>query len=220
MFKDIFRRKKAIPSKLLEYGFEQTDGKYQYHTNIMNGEFALLITIDLDDNVDTVLTEKETGEEYVLYKTNATGTYIGEVCTAITNILEDISHKCYQPSVFKAAQTLRMIDFVSATYGDKLEFLWTKFPDNAVWRRKDTMKWYGVILTVQRNKLGLNSNETVEIIDLRIAPEQMAELLQKENYYPGWHMNKKSWYTVILDESVRDEELFERIRSSYELAAK
>ncbi|MCD7888742.1 MAG: MmcQ/YjbR family DNA-binding protein [Oscillospiraceae bacterium] len=48
----------------------------------------------------------------------------------------------------------------------------------------------------------------------------MAELLQRGNYYPGWHMNKKSWYTVILDESVRDEELFERIRSSYELAAK
>lgn len=220
MFEDIFRRKKAIPTKLLEYGFEQTDGIYQYSTGIMNGEFTLLITIDATDNVDTVLTEKETGEEYVLYKTNAAGTYVGEIRTAITNILEDISQKCYQPSVFKAPQTLRMIDFVSATYGDELEFLWTKFPDNAVWRRKDTTKWYGAILTVQRNKLGLDSSETVEIIDLRIAPEQMAELLQRENYYPGWHMNKKSWYTVILDESVSDEELAERIQDSYELAVK
>lgn len=86
--------------------------------------------------------------------------------------------------------------------------------------KKGHHEWYGAILTVQRNKLGLDSNETVEIIDLRITPEQMAELLQRGNYYPGWHMNKKSWYTVILDESVRDEELFERIRSSYELAAK
>lgn len=220
MFEDIFRRKKAIPSKLLEYGFEQTAGKYQYRTNIMNGEFALLITIDSDDNADTVLTEKETGEEYVLYKTNAAGTYVGEVRTAITDILEDISQKCYQPSVFRAAQTLRMIDYVSDAYGDELEFLWTKFPDNAVWRRKDTMKWYGAILTVQRNKLGLDSNELVEIIDLRIAPERMAELLQRENYYPGWHMNKKNWYTVILDESVRDEELSKRIQDSYELAVK
>ncbi|MCD7888743.1 MAG: hypothetical protein LUG23_02245 [Oscillospiraceae bacterium] len=139
MFEDIFKRRKSAPSKLLEYGFEQTAGKYQYRTNIMNGEFALLITMDADDNVDTVLTEKETGEEYVLYKTNAAGTYVGEIRTAITNILEDISQKCYQPSVFKAPQTLCMIDFVSATYGDELEFLWTKFPDNAVWRRKDTM---------------------------------------------------------------------------------
>ncbi|MCD7723354.1 MAG: MmcQ/YjbR family DNA-binding protein [Clostridiales bacterium] len=220
MFEDIFRRKKAIPSKLLEYGFEQKDGKYQYRTNIINGEFSLLIVIDADDNVDTFLTEKETGDEYVLYKTNAAGTYVGEVRTAITDILQDISLKCYQPSVFKAAQTLRMIDYVSDTYGDELEFLWTKFPDNAVWRRKDTMKWYGAILTVQRSKLGLDSNETVEIIDLRIAPEQMTELLKRENYYPGWHMNKKSWYTVILDESVSDEELVARIQDSYELAVK
>ncbi|MCD8397211.1 MAG: MmcQ/YjbR family DNA-binding protein [Lachnospiraceae bacterium] len=220
MFEDIFKRRKSVPSKLLEYGFEQRDGKYQYKIGIMNGEFALLITIDADDNVDTFLYEKGTGEEYVLYKTNAAGTYIGEIRTAITDILQDISSKCYQPSVFKAPQTLRMIDYVSDAYGDELEFLWTKFPDNAVWRRKDTMKWYGAILTVQRSKLGLDSNKQVEIIDLRIASEQMAELLKRENFYPGWHMNKKSWYTVILDESVSDEELLSLIQDSYELAAK
>jgi len=75
--------------------------------------------------------------------------------------------------------------------GDELEFLWTKFPDNAVWRRKDNSKWYGAILTVSRNKLGLSSNEVAEIIDLRLEKEQMSKTIDNEHYFPGWHMNKK-----------------------------
>ncbi len=186
----------------------------------MGNEFILCIIISADGGVDTVLTEKESNEEYVLYKTNAFGTYVGEVRSAVTDILRDISLKCCQPAVFKEAQSLRVIEFVSDTYGDELEFLWEKLSDNAVWRRKDTKKWYGIIATVAKSRLGADSDDRAEIMDLRIEPEHMDALMKRENYYPGWHMNKKSWYTVILDGSVGDEELFERIRSSYRLAVK
>ncbi|MCD7772282.1 MAG: hypothetical protein LUH23_09410 [Oscillospiraceae bacterium] len=33
-------------------------------------------------------------------------------------------------------------------------------------------------------------------------------------------MNKKSWFTVILDDEIPDEELFQRVRESHELAGK
>jgi len=42
----------------------------------------------------------------------------------------------------------------------------------------------------------------------------------RKNYYPGWHMNKKSWYTIVLNGSVPNDELRERITESYELAGK
>lgn len=80
------------------------------------------------------------------------------------------------------------IEYVRKKYGDELEFLWTKFPDNAAWRRKDNRKWYGV--------------------------------LSKEHYYPGWHTNKKSWYALVLDDCISDEEMQLRITESYELAKK
>ena len=99
-----------------------------------------------------------------------------------------------------------------------MEYLWEKFPDNAVWRRKDTKKWYGAILTVAKNKLGIDSSEIAEIIDLRIQPEKMEELLSNEHYYSGWHMNKKNWYTIILDNSVNTKEICKRIDESYRLA--
>ena len=79
--------------------------------------------------------------------------------------------------------------------------------NNAVWRRADNEKWYGALLTVEKQKLGIKSHDTAEIIDLRADPEEVKELIKEENYYPGWHMNKKHWYTVILDGSVAFEEI-------------
>lgn len=135
-------------------------------------------------------------------------------------VLTDIAEHCFEPDVFKGIQTKAIIAYVRETYGDELEFLWAKTPDNAIWRRKDTQKWYAAVLTVSRSKLGLPSDGMAEIIDLRIEPEQMEATVDNKKYFPGWHMNKRSWYTIILDGSVPEEEIYNRIDRSYRLATK
>lgn len=218
MFEDIFLRKKAVPERLESYGFQKIRSGYRYGTNILDNAFALEITIGKGMLPDTKLTEIATGEEYVLYKTDAVGTFVGEVRTAVANILQDIADYCYETAVFKAEQSVALIAYVREKYGDELEYLWDKFPDNAVWRRKDNKKWYGALLTVSRRKLGIPSDEIVEIIDLRIAPEEMEDLIDNARFYPGWHMNKKHWYTIILDGTVSVDEICCRVDESYLLA--
>ncbi len=218
MFEDIFLRKKAVPEKLAVYGFQKIRGGYRYGTNILDNAFALEIAIGKGTAPDTKLTEIATGEEYVLYKTDAVGAFVGEVRTAVTNILQDIAECCYETAVFKAEQSVALIAYVREKYGDELEYLWDKFPDNAVWRRKDNKKWYGALLTVSRRKLGIPSDEIVEIIDLRIAPEETENLIDNARFFPGWHMNKKHWYTIILDGTVSMDEICRRVDESYLLA--
>ncbi|MCM1286671.1 MAG: MmcQ/YjbR family DNA-binding protein [Clostridium sp.] len=217
MFEDIFKRKKLNVTKLLAYGFEQADEKYTYKTSIMDDSFSLHITIDKKGIVDTSLTDVGSDEEYTLYKTNALGAFVGEVRLKIEEVLLDISDKCYSPEIFKAKQSKMLIEYVRETYGDELEFLWSKLPDNAIWRRKDNNKWYGALLTIQRCKLGIDSQEIVEVVDLRAEPEELEKLVDEKLYFPGWHMNKKHWYTIILDGSVPNDELFRRIDISYAL---
>lgn len=218
MFEDIFHRRKMNVDKLMRYGFVSKGSYWVYDTPIMNGAFELHVSVLENGDIDTELIENETNEPYILYKTNESGTFVGEVRAEIENVLRKIADECFAFSVFKTEQALKVIDYVRNTYGDELEFLWTKFPDNAVWRRKDNNKWYGIILTVSRNKLGLSSNEAAEIIDLRLEPAQMPKTVDLERYFPGWHMNKKSWYTIILDNSVSTEEICRRIDESYKLA--
>lgn len=104
--------------------------------------------------------------------------------------------------------------------GDEIEFLWDEFPDNAVWHRKDTQKWYGDVLTVSKKKLVLDSSEITEIINLRLNPDPMSETIDYEKNFSGWHMNKKHWHTIILDNSVPTKEICKRIDESYTLAEK
>lgn len=220
MFEDIFNRKKCNFKRISAYGFIIKDGKRIYETNIIDGTFKLFVLIAENGNVDTNLIEIENSEPYVLYKTNATGAYVGKVRSAVEAVLIDIANNCYDTSVFKTNQAQMAIEYVRKKYGDEPEFLWTKSPNNAVLRRKDSRKWYAAILTASGRKIGLNTDKIVEIIDLRMKADDRDNILSREHYYPGWHMNKKSWYTLVLDDCVADEEIKLRIIESYELARK
>lgn len=205
---------------LKAYGFTQNDNLYVTEQEIMDGAFTLSVYIDINGLADTKLIEKETGEEYVLYKTNAQGTYIGEVRGAVAEVLSKIVDACYETAVFKTKQAQILIDFIRDTYGDELEFLWEKFDDNAIVRRKDNKKWYAIFLTVSRRKLGINSDEKVEALDLRMKPEDVENIVDNKKYFPGYHMNKKHWITVCLDGTLSIKEICSRINDSYKLALK
>ena len=218
MFEAIFQGRKVNVEKLVTYGFLKKRGSYLYETDILDGQFELRIYILSQGTVDTKVFDKNTGDEYVLYKTGATGSFVGEVREACEEVLQKIAADCYDVDIFKFDQTKRLIEYVCCKYGDELEFLWKTSPGNAVWRCKDTMKWYGVVLTISKSKLGLTGEDIVEIVDLHATSEQVEQLLKKDGYYPGWHMNKKYWYTIILDGSISDEELFQCIDESYGIA--
>ncbi len=222
MFEEkFFKNRKASRVKLMSYGFSETLNGYKYSTAVMNGQFVLYVFVTGDGTVATKMIDTASDEEYTLHKIESSvGAYVGEVRAECESVLRDISEKCFDPDIFHGEQTLAVIEYVRERYGDEPEFLWEKFSDNAVWRRRDNRKWYGLILTIPRSKLGLISDEIVEVIDLRIKPEKTPQTVDNMRYFPGWHMNKKSWYTIILDGSVPTEEIFRRIDESYILAFK
>lgn len=218
MFEEIFSHKKLNPEKLKAYGFSEQDGEYKFCSGILNGEFQLEIVLDKSGKLDTTLTEKSTGEEYILYRTKAGGEFVGNVRSEIGKKLSEIAEKCFDTAIFKSGQTIDLIQYAGEKYGSEPEFLWEKFSDNAVLRRKDTEKWFAVLLTVSRRKLGLDSDETVEIIDLRMQAENIPALVDGKKFFPGWHMNKKHWFTIILDGSVSFDKICKKIDESWNLA--
>lgn len=208
MFEEIFRKKKPVFAKLLNYGFQKSLDGYQYETTLMDDEFRFLVHVDLQGALHLSCIENATNEEYVLYRTSAQGSYVGSIRGEMKAILEDIANQCFVSFVYRQDQTLRLLTYVHEKYGDPFERLWEKTPDCGIWRSQGNQKWYGIIMAIPKSKLGFLSDEIVEIVDLRTEKEKMNRLLKRENYYPGWHMNKKSWFTIILDESISDEELF------------
>lgn len=214
----IFKRRKPNCEKLRAYGFEKTSAGYFYTAEIMRGQFVLKISVR-DNDVDTETIDSATDDPYTLFLTDgASGSFVGAVRAEYESVLQDIAEKCFDKCVFQSAYAQKIIEYVRDTYGDALEFLWEKFSDNAVWRRKDNGKWYGVMLTVAKNKLGLPFEEKTEILDVRARPETIEAIVDNRTVFGGYHMNKRHWLTVCLDGSVPLREIEKMIDISYGLA--
>ncbi|MDE6276151.1 MAG: MmcQ/YjbR family DNA-binding protein [Clostridia bacterium] len=221
IIQEIFRKKVIDFDKLLKYGFVFDKEKYAYSTDVVDGQMTLSIYIDIDGNINTEVMDLSTQEPYTLFLVeDAVGSFIGEVRGEYERVLEDIADKCCIERVFKSKYSQAVIEYVRNKYGDKLEFLWKKFDDNAIWRRKDNKKWYGALLTVAKNKLGLDGEEKIEILDLRMSQQEVEKVIDGKRYFSAYHMNKKSWITICLDGSLELQEIYRRIDESYVLALK
>ncbi|MDO5561736.1 MAG: MmcQ/YjbR family DNA-binding protein [bacterium] len=122
--------------------------------------------------------------------------------------------------VFKSELAQQIIEYVKKKYNGELEFLWKKFPRNAIWRNQRNRKWYGALLVVEKKKIGINEEGEIEIIDLLAQPEKIEKLIDGEKYLTGYHMNKKHWLTIKLDGSVNLKKICDFIDQSYQLTAK
>ena len=216
---NFIKDKKIDFKKLEEFGFELIDNSYYYQTLLLKNQFKMSVKINLDNSIFTEIIDTETNEPYVLHllEMKRSG-YSEKVYKEYSEVLEKIQKECFKDERFKANYTKEIIDYINNKYGDKLEFLWEKSPKNAVVRRKSTKKWYAAILTISKRKIGLNTDELVEIINLHSSQEEIEKLIDNKKYFPAYHMNKKHWCTICLDRTVELKEIYKLIDISYELA--
>ena len=205
--------------KLLSCGFEVDGGNLIRRQRILD-ELTLTVIIDGRGSVMTKIFDAD-GEPYTLHLVEgASGSFVGSVKEECERVLADVREQCFDVKNFKAPQTLRLVEHIRETFDDKPEFLWEKYPNFAIFRRKDNRKWYALIANVPKKYLKLGGDEELEILNVRIEPEELDNLVDDEKYFRGWHMNKRSWLTVRLDDCLTDDELFTRLERSYQLAKK
>lgn len=58
----------------------------------------------------------------------------------------------------------------------------------------------------------------VEILDLRYQKNDIKNIIDNYKIFPGYHMNKDNWITIILDGRVELEEIYQLIDNSYQLS--
>ena len=107
--------------------------------------------------------------------------------------------------------------YVKEKFDTEPDYPWFKYPDYAVLRHEGDGKWYGIIMSVQRIKLGLKGKGNAEILDLKCEPALNSLLRSQQGILPAYHMNKKHWITIVLESSFPKEELYNLINMSYDL---
>lgn len=206
--------------KLLEYGFTKDDNVYLYKKKLDDYQFEMKVVVE-NNKMSSCLFDLISKDEYILVDIeDSKGEFVGKVRTAYLQELQNIIEKCTSLNIFKSQQAKEVIKYVKEKYNDDLEYLWEKFPENAIWRNKTNNKWYGSILVISERKLEISSDKKIEIIDLRYQKDKIEELIDYNKIFPGYHMNKKSWITIKLDGSLELEEIFKLIDNSYNISLK
>ncbi len=209
----LFKKYKLIEDNLIPYGFIKKDNSYVYCKNILDDSFKVEVTIS--DNVSVKVIDLEFNVEYTNYRRkNDNGEFVGKVRGNIESILIDIRDKCFTREYFIYPQSNRITKLIEEKYNDIPEFLWD---DNSsgVFRNKKNKKWYAIIMNVNQNKLDKNSNNDVEVMNVKLDPEVINKLIDNQVYYRAYHMNKKYWMSIILNNTKDDKEIMDLINTSY-----
>ena len=71
-------------------------------------------------------------------------------------------------------------------------------------RHKDNRKWYAIVMRVSRRKFGLDSDEVIDVVNLKLPTEMFGSFGAADGVYPAYHMNKLHWISVLLPDSPED----------------
>lgn len=213
-----FKDRKINYDRLVEYGFILKEDNYYYEKIINDGVFKIVIEINKQQKIAKVIDLLNDQEYNLVDVKGATGNFVGKIKEIYEALINDIVDKCSDVDVFKSKQTIAIINYVKAKYDNDLEFLWKRSPKNAIWRNQNNRKWYGAVLVISKDKLKIESNEMVEILDLRYQKNDIKNIIDNYKIFPGYHMNKDNWITIILDGRVELEEIYQLIDNSYQLS--
>ena len=110
--------------------------------------------------------------------------------------------------------------YIQKKYDALQEYPWADAPSYTTFKHKDNMKWFALIMDVPYERLKIEKEGIVDVINLKNIPEMIGGFRKEEGILPAYHMNKEHWISVLLDGTVEKEEIFNLIDISYELTLK
>ena len=116
-------------------------------------------------------------------------------------------------------QKEEVILYIEKKYKVKPVFPWTPRAEHMVFKHSKNKKWFALIMGVTGDKLGLETGDIVEVINLKCDTDLSVNIRMSKGILPAYHMNKKHWISVILDKRVADDTVKSLIDLSFELTA-
>ena len=87
------------------------------------------------------------------------------------------------------------------TYGKSPDYPFDEDFKTAVLRHADNRKWYAIVMKVLRRKFGFDSDEVIDVVNLKLPTEMFGLFGAADGIYPAYHMNKLHWISVLLPDA-------------------
>lgn len=219
-----FGFKRFIPEKLTVFGFLKTPQGFVYERDIMNGDFRAMITVSDDGKFTGKLIDNMNNEEFRRFNTEApAGAYVSSVRSAYEQLLYEIADNCCGTVLFFSDQANRITEKIYQKYGIKPDFQWDEaaYRTAGTFRHADSGKWFALIMNINRHSLMKNNDSSrTDVINLKRDTGNDSIITDSSGIFPAYHMNHKHWISVLLDDTLPDDEIMKLIEISFALTQK
>ena len=159
----------------------------------------------------------EVNERYTLFDIPTTSSSIAQALREEASELAFLWLHPEQSSIEEARQkwTKWMIENIVPYHGNPFEKT-----EAMGFMVEDKGKWYGLMMEVPLQKLGVASQANALILNVKIHPEDKERLITTDGIYEAYHMNKKHWISIALNVCTDDALIKECICTSYKCVAK
>ena len=109
--------------------------------------------------------------------------------------------------------------YIFDIYSVEPDYPWMDTPESAVFRHAGNRKWFALVTTVSKSKLGLQEQAPLDIVNLKCDSILIGSLRMERGFFPAYHMNKDKWITAALDGSAPDDTIKMLLEMSYQATA-
>ncbi|MBE6464229.1 MAG: hypothetical protein E7003_02720 [Eggerthellaceae bacterium] len=217
----VFARKRFLIGNLEPFGFVKGETCYTLTSDFMDGEFEAVLSVYDDGSYSGMVIDKMNDEEYAPLRFESfKGSYVSSVRSAYTEFLEWVAKGCCVDVLFASDQANRLTDHIFMQYEIKPDFPFgqSQYQNYGTFRHAENGKWFALVMNVKWHALLKNGCEdTIDIVNLKIKPNMSLSLCSNVGIYPAYHMNHKNWISVVLDDTLNDNEVFHLLEDSYSL---
>ena len=95
----------------------------------------------------------------------------------------------------------QFLEYCLDTYNTSPDYPFDEDFEIAVLRHSDNRKWYAIVMRVSRRKFGFDSDEVIDVVNLKLPTDMFGSFGAADGVYPAYHMNKLHWISVLLPDA-------------------
>ena len=235
----VFRKKRLDEDHLAAAGFSRDGQLWILSKELMPGLFRAELRAHPESGITGRVIDLESGDDYLpLEVEGAVGKFTGMVRDAYRRWLEETAAR-FEDLPFESPQANRLAAWASAFFNVLPEQTFRK-TEGAVLRHPRNGRWFSVFLKVKASALHKARDEKpaekairawhagerppddkmLEIMNLKIDPSNLDDLLQTPGIYLCWHMNKKHWISLSLNDALSDQQIMTLMKQSFALVGR
>ena len=200
--------------QLKGFGFKEEAEKLIYRQEILDMSFLIEIVF-VDSQLWIEVYDWEFDEIYSLFSVDSA---LGETVQNVREHVETLLSSVLGLVDESGKISLEVINYCNSKYGENSVNPFKKHLDILAFVNEKN-KWYALLSDVEYNKLNKNTDITtkVKILNVKYPTDNILDIIDNQNIFPAYHMNKKHWISIVLDKNIKLETIKELIDISYSL---